>query len=89
MKISKELLSEVLGREVKGGRGYIVVNENNVTFAYADEDMWSDINLYELVHKNLKEWAKSKHLFDKINWSDSVEQILKQAEVFRDGRNLF
>ena len=85
MTIPKELLSELLGRTVKGGRGYIVVNENNVTFAYADESMWSDINIYELVHKNLKEWAKAKHLFDKINWSESVEQILKQAEVLRVG----
>ena len=49
--ISKELLSEVLGREVKGEKGRICINENNVTFAYSDESIWSDINVYELANK--------------------------------------
>jgi len=61
--ISKELLGEVLGREVK--KDMISINQNNVTFAYADEDMWSDINIYELAHK-CKEWAKS-NLFVYMN----------------------
>ena len=56
---SKELLSAVLGREVKGRKGRISINDNTITFAYEDEDMWSDMNIYELMHL-MKEWALSR-----------------------------
>lgn len=58
--ITSKLLSEVLGREVKEGKGRIVINDNLVTFAYIDEDMWSDINIHELAFK-CKEWAVNEH----------------------------
>jgi len=59
---SKELLSAVLGIEVEGGIERIVLNDNTLTFAYSDEDMWSDINIYELMHM-MKEWAISKKVY--------------------------
>ena len=54
MRVTKELLSEVLGIEVKGGN--IVVQKNLVIFAYADESKWGHINIYELAHK-CKKWC--------------------------------
>ena len=57
--ITSKLLSEVLERKVKEGKGRIVINDNIVTFAYIDEDIWSDINIHELAHK-CKEWAKKE-----------------------------
>ena len=54
--ITPKMLSAVLGREVKEPQQRVCVNDDNVTFAYADEDMWSDINIHELAHK-CKEWA--------------------------------
>ncbi len=54
--ITKELLSKVLDREVKDGKSRIVINDNLVTFAYLNEDMWSDINVYELANL-CKVWA--------------------------------
>jgi len=57
--LSKELLGEVLGREVKSGR--IDIYDNTLTFAYENEDMWSDINIYELANL-CKEWAFTKNL---------------------------
>ena len=44
--ITSKFLSKALGREVKEGKGRIVINNNLVTFAYIDEDMWSDINIH-------------------------------------------
>jgi len=60
--ISKELLSAVLGKDVKSGNGYIGCFENILTFAYSDEDMWSDINIHELAHM-IKEWAKTNDYY--------------------------
>ncbi len=54
--INSKLLGEVLGREVKDGTGRIVINDNLVTFAYEGEDMWSDINIYELAFNKCVEW---------------------------------
>ena len=105
MKISKELLSEVLGDDVRIGtyiKADVDVDEpvqytmqikiygNKVSYwRYYKE--WDDgttmvicsVNIYELAHKNLKQWAKLKNVFDIIDWSGEPEQILSKAEEIR------
>ena len=64
--ISKELLSEVLGLEIKEiknkSNGALYVTDNCVGFS-TKEETTGLINIYELAHK-CKEWAKSKHFID-------------------------
>ena len=55
-KISSKLLTAILGREVKEGSGRMLITDNILTFAFKDEDFWSDINIYEIMHKG-KVWA--------------------------------
>ena len=50
MNPSSKLLSNILGRKVKEGINKIAIVNNLVVFAFEDEDMWSDINIYELAH---------------------------------------
>lgn len=49
--LSKELISEVLGKEVEQER---FIDSNSLT--YVHNGMYFDINVYELAHK-CKEWA--------------------------------
>ena len=51
---SKELLSEVLSKEVEEER---FIDSNSLT--YVNSGIYEDINIYELVHK-CKEWAFDK-----------------------------
>ena len=55
---SKELISEVLSKEVEEER---FIDSNSLT--YVNSGIYEDINIYELVHK-CKEWAKLKHFID-------------------------
>ena len=55
---SKELISEVLSKEVEEER---FIDSNSLT--YVNSGIYEDINIYELAHK-CKEWAKSKHFID-------------------------
>ncbi len=49
-----------------------------------DNRDWSlDINIYELVYNNLKKWTITNDIFERINWSDSLEQIFNKAEELR------
>ena len=74
MNISKELLSEVLDYKIETicqdpqFESYVIVNREKT------------YNIYELVHKKLKHWAKIKNIFDVIDWSEDIEQIFKKAE---------
>ena len=55
--ISKELLSDVLGRDVDKVKG---IEANTLIYGCAHSDGWYDeINIYELAHQ-CKEWALSK-----------------------------
>lgn len=54
---SKELLSEVLGRDVDKVKG---IEENTLIYGCVHSNRWYDeINIYELAHK-CKEWAIKK-----------------------------
>ena len=55
---SSKLLSSVLGREVKKGTGRSVINDGVLTFAYVNDDIWSDINVDTLTRLT-KEWLKN------------------------------
>ena len=88
--ISKELLSEVFNRKV---RTFTII-DNIAYYQYRDiyyggisgiDD--EEVNIYELAHKNLKEWAKLKSVFDIIDWSEEPEQIFKKAEELRNEIN--
>ena len=84
--ISKELLSEVLGVYVKDGWYFdcelLIYTYDKILGL--DENYHSQINIYELVHMNLKQWAKFKNVFGKIDWSEEPEQIFKKAEELRN-----
>ena len=80
---SKQLLSEVLKNETKGLKSFGLSEcEEYIIFQYEDFD--DSINIYELVHMNLKQWAKFKNVFGKIDWSEEPEQIFKKAEELRN-----
>lgn len=84
---SKELLSEVLDKG-KGSITKIEYNPSKTIVEYEQlERYWNSINTYELAHKNLKQWAKLKNVFDIIDWSEEPEQIFKKAEELRNEIN--
>ena len=83
--ISKELLSAVLGLHC--GIKSIKNSEVIYWFDCIGEIREHSINIYELAHKNLKEWAKLKSVFDIIDWSEEPEQIFKKAEELRNEIN--
>ena len=84
MKISKELLSEVLKLNIT----YIERCNNSIVYKISVYDREEEVNIYELAHKNLKQWAKLKNVFDIIDWSGEPEQILSKAEEIRNGKQL-
>ena len=92
MKISKELLSEVLSYKLsyKIKVHKIIVRTGTLNYFYNIKDSCGGlfeanayININELAHKNLKQWAKLKNVFDIIDWSEEPEEILKKAEEIR------
>ena len=86
LKISKELFKEVLGEEVieTGSFNYPTLEINVQRYSYRE---WQRINIYEFAYLNLKQWAKLKNVFDKIDWSEEPEQIFKKAEELRNEIN--
>ena len=88
LKISKELLGEVLGYEVDA---FLGISENEIDYTCCrDKDIGYEdisINIYEFTYLNLKQWAKLKNVFDKIDWSEEPEQIFKKAEELRNEIN--
>lgn len=91
--ISRELLSEVLGINTiqmspiqeDNMIGYLVYGSQNTLSEIRSNH--KRINIYELAHKNLKQWAKLKNIFDMIDWSEEPEQIFKKAEELRNEIN--
>ena len=87
MEVSKELLSEVLGINNISSIIYDIDFPNIIEYnqyATLARGMRSiEINIYELVHLNFKHWAKLKDVFDKIDWSEEPEEILKKVEELR------
>lgn len=93
IEISKELLSEVLGYKEED---YVIVatekdiflDKNYLHYEYQDPyctletytTIKDKINIYELAHKNLKQWAKINNVFDKINWLDEPDMIFKKTK---------
>ena len=82
LKISKELLSEVLKDKL-----YLLIDENftysiedNYVLFAEDECVIFEINIYELAHLNLKQWASLKNVFNTIDWSGEPEEIFAKAE---------
>ena len=91
LKISKKLLSEVLKLEVVKHSLFNKSNKSfNITYMPSEDSIkssWMPINIYEFVFKNLKQWAKLKNVFDKIDWSEEPEQIFKKAEKLKNEIN--
>lgn len=91
LKISTELASAVLGKEVtKCSLLCTARNSINITYFEDKEDfntVWKEWNIYEFAFKNLKQWAKLKNVFDKIDWSEEPEQIFKKAEKLKNEIN--
>ena len=84
LKISTELASAVLGKEVtKCDLLSTERNSINITYFENKEDfntIWREWNIYEFVHLNLKQWANFKNVFNIIDWSGEPEEILAKAE---------
>ncbi len=85
LEVSKELIEEVM--KDKGTFETININKNELsTFGVLGHHIFS-INIYEFAFKNLKQWAKLKNVFDKIDWSEEPEQIFKKAEKLKNEIN--
>ena len=91
LEVSKELLSEVLNlKVVSHGLLNKLNNSFNITYMQSEDSLkssWMPINIYEFAFKNLKQWAKLKNVFDKIDWSEEPEQIFKKAEKLKNEIN--
>ena len=91
LKISKELLSEVLNLKVISHSLLNKLNNSfNITYIPLEDSLYTRsmfINIYEFAYLNLKQWAKLKNVFDKIDWSEEPEQIFKKAEELRNEIN--
>ncbi len=84
LKISTELASAVLGKEVtKCSLINKARNSINITYFEDKEDfnpICREWNIYEFIHLNLKQWANFKNVFNIINWSGEPEEIFAKAE---------
>ena len=91
LEVSKELLSEVLNLKVVSHGLFNKSNNSfNITYMQSEDSLkssWMPINIYEFAYLNLKQWAKLKNVFDKIDWSEEPEQIFKKAEELRNEIN--
>lgn len=102
MEVSKELIKAVLNENIteyeyiNHADVVISIHQNNL-IAILDNSRYTSqcsirkelfsINIYEFMHKNLKEWAKSHNFYDKIDWSDGHQGILTKAEELRNEIN--
>ena len=80
--ISKELLSEVLGRDVDKVKG---IEANTLIYGCAHYDGWYDeINIYELAHK-CKELALSKNYeIESSLFIDGSKKRIGYSQVLRE-----
>ena len=93
LKISTELASAVLGKEVtKCNLLSTARNSINITYFEDKEDfntIWREWNIYEFVHLNLKQWALSKGYFiystHELSFIKSLS--LETIETFSNGKD--
>lgn len=81
LKISKELIRKVLEKETENLSDDFIsdIIDNYIIFADDGECMF-EVNIYEFVHLNLKQWANFKNVFNIIDWSGETEEIIAKAE---------
>ena len=73
---SKELLSEVLSKEVEEER---FIDSNSLT--YVNSGIYEDINIYELSHK-CKEWALSKEYIIEVGVHPTIKKDRSDRDYF-------
>ena len=79
LKISTELISSVLVKETRHlTYDTIYVEDNFIIFSYEGEYQF-EVNIYEFIHLNLKQWANFKNVFNIIDWSGEPEEIIAKA----------
>ena len=74
--LTNELISEVLNINVQTKIHKDDLCSDNILIYWEFDGYHNEcrnINIYELAHKNLKEWAKLKSVFDIIDWSEEFE----------------
>ena len=88
LKINKGLIKNVLVKETENLPDDFTFDiiDNYIIFA-DDGECQFEVNIYEFAFKNLKQWAKLKNVFDKIDWSEEPEQIFKKAEKLKNEIN--
>ena len=88
--ISKELLSEVLGRYVSKVDSFIRMREFGPCISYSDDRYSYDINIHELAHK-CKEWAIKQNYIVESEYEgiklDGIPYAI--VRVFFDGDVVF
>ena len=57
--ITVKLVSLILGRPIKTAPQRFIIGNNTMTFAFQDEDMWTDLNL-DTFGRLCKEWCWDK-----------------------------
>ena len=98
LEISKELLIEVLGSEYNQRLvDWFQIEDDNFLRTYYDCGSYDDkgrptglgleINIYEFIHLNLKQWANFKNVFNMIDWSGEPEEIFAKAEELMNETN--
>ena len=88
LKISKELIKNVLVEETENLSDEFTFSIKDNYILFADEGVCQfEVNIYEFVHLNLKQWARLKNVFSIIDWSGKPEEIFAKAEELRNEIN--
>ena len=74
---SKELISEVLSKEVEEEERFI--DSNSLT--YVNSGVYEDINIYELAHK-CKEWALSEGYIIEVGVHPTIKKDRSDKDYF-------
>ena len=81
LKISKELIKNVLVKETENLSDNFIFSIKDNYILFVDEgECQFEVNIYELAHLNLKQWANFKNVFNIIDWSGEPEEIFAKAE---------
>ena len=85
--ISKELLSEVLGKKVALDNN---IQITRTTVHYSNVTHMAEINIYELAHK-CKEWAISKNcrIFSEVQYSKHTKGARVEMVVYKGKDQVF
>ena len=88
IKLSKELIKNVLVEETKNLSEDFTFNIKDSYILFIDDgESQFEVNIYEFVHLNLKQWANLKNVFNIIDWSGEPEEIFAKAEELRNEIN--